>query len=344
MGRMEDIDHRLGDIDHRLPMRRHDVDQRKLPKMGPKDIDHRNLISLTGSPKKETKPLLPPPPPFVWPGDQDYRSKSGDVDFRISQRPSDFSDPVITTPFNPSQPPPKPVPPPETERKDVNVESIDMDVSEEDEEEPNSLIQLEEDVDERGASFLNQSNLNNFNMSSSFMDNMNSNVPKGQDVDERLKSIFGNNQPPGGKGIPPDCNEDSSRSNEAQVFHEDMPDNRFRGNSENGSDDGERDMNNLEPNGFGNDFQSEPFRREPWLNNEQLDQMQHLFAANRTGPNAGPGPMMRGGEFSPRMRWNSPRGAPRGRGQNRFPFRPRQDMPRGRMPFRPRMQVRGGRW
>lgn len=338
MNSMEDMDHRLGqDMDHRLPMQqRRDIDQRKMPKMGPKDIDHRNLISLTGSPKKETKLLLPPPPPpFVWPGDQDYRSKTGDIDFR--QRQSDFSEVIKNTNFNPSQPPPRPgMPEVVQERKDVNVESIDMDVSEEDEEEPGNLIQ-EEEVDDRmvgtmESSFLNQSNITNFNMPS-FMNSMGPNMPNNQDVDERLKTIFGS---VAGKALPPEYEEDSSRSNEAQILNRDENENQEC--SDHGSEDG--DMNNFEPNGFGNDYHEIHERfQPPWQNNEQMD---------HPPPPPPPFRMRGGGDFPPRMRWNSPRTPRGGRGgnQQRFfrPHLPRPDMNRGRMPFRPRMPVRGGRW
>ncbi|KAL0278276.1 UNVERIFIED_CONTAM: hypothetical protein PYX00_000133 [Menopon gallinae] len=335
MGQLQDIDHRIGqDMDHRLGLhRRVDLDHRKLQKLGPKDVDHRNLISLTGSPRKETKPLQPPPA-FVWPGDQDYRTKPADVDFRISQRPSDL---VLSTNFNPCQPPPKAPSSEAGERKDVNVESIDMDVSEEDEEDLGNIIQEEEVEDKKmnsaDLSFLNRSNLTNFSMASSFMENSTSAVQMNQDVDERLKTIFGTRICGPGK-LPSEYDDESSRSNEVPLSMGDIRHDQDRDNRE-------MELDKSKSNGFLEDSQegNDYYRREQsW----HADGMSEVPPPCHMGP---VGPVSRG-DFPVRIPWNSPR--PRGRGQNhRFPFRPhhpRQESLRPRLPFRPRVHMRGGRW
>lgn len=316
-------------MDHRLGLhRRVDLDHRKLQKLGPKDVDHRNLISLTGSPRKETKPLQPPPA-FVWPGDQDYRTKPSDIDFRISQRSSDL---VLSSKFNPCQPPPKAPTSEAGERKDVNVESIDMDVSEEDEEDIGNIIQ-EEEVEEKkmssaDLSFLNRSNLTNFSMASSFMENSTSAVQMSQDVDERLKTIFGTRIRGPGK-LSSEYDDESSRSNEVSLTMGD-------GLSEQDRDE----LNKSKPNGFLEDSleANDYYRREQsW----QVDSMSDVQPACQMAPMG-----VSRSDFPIRMPWNSPR--PRGRGQNhRFPFRPhhpRQESLRPRMPFRPRVHMRGARW
>ncbi|KAK6643694.1 hypothetical protein RUM43_005204 [Polyplax serrata] len=334
-----DVDHRtllpiseLRDMDHRIEVsHRIDVDHRKLTKLGPKDVDHRNLISLTGSPRNETKPL-PPPPAFVWPEDQDYRCKLSDTDFRVPHRANDFSD-VLNSNFNMSN---KVSSVEVGERKDVNVESIDMDVSEEDEEESSGLIQLEEETDERNieqinSPFLNQSNLRSLNMTSSFMENVGSIVHPNEDVDERLKSIFGGViQNAGAKLIPTE--ESTSVSAEVQLGHI-----QTEIRKDNSGCEIEGQDPPVEPNGFENDY----FRRETmWQAEGQADQLL-LPCPSNVG--------LRGMNFAGRMGRNTQRPL-RGRGaqQHRFfrPHHPRPEMMRGRMPFRPRLPppVRGGRW
>ncbi|XP_060536279.1 uncharacterized protein LOC132708153 isoform X2 [Cylas formicarius] len=142
-----------------------DVDQRVLPGMGDidslsslggKDVDHRNLISLTGSPAP-TENAPPPRPPDaaddIWKGrDQDYRQLSNpprsDKDYRL-QFNLDLPPPPPPPPKSPNQSSQRPLPsimdmdirnPPlplsalisPARRKESNVESIDMDLSDED--------------------------------------------------------------------------------------------------------------------------------------------------------------------------------------------------------------------
>lgn len=336
LSEIRDMDHRI-EVSHRI-----DVDHRKLNKLGPKDVDHRNLISLTGSPRNETKPL-PPPPAFVWPEDQDYRCKLTDTDFRVPHRSNEFSD-VLNSNFNLSQLPHKVNSGEAVERKDVNVESIDMDVSEEDEEEPSGLIQLEEDLDDRivdsiNSSFLNQPTLNNFNMSSTFMDSVGSTVQTNEDVDERLKSIFGGVlQTAGAKLIPLEDN--SSASSESQLQHLKSDVRKDKTGSEITGQELQKQV--VEPNGFESEYtdRNEYFRREEmWQPEREADQVL-LPCSSNVNP--------RGMGYTIRVGRNSPRSM-RGRAQHRFLFRPhhpRVDMIRGRMPFRPRLPppVRGGRW
>lgn len=328
------MDHRI-EVSHRI-----DVDHRKLNKLGPKDVDHRNLISLTGSPKNETKPL-PPPPAFVWPEDQDYRCKLTDTDFRVPHRSNNFSD-VLNSNFNLSRSPMKVTNVEAPERKDVNVESIDMDVSEEDEEESSGLIQLEEDVDDRivssmKSSFLNQPSLNNFNTSSSFMDNVGSTIPPNEDVDERLKSIFGGVlQRAGGKLV---SREEKSAESKGSCVLTEIRDNKS-GSEIMGQES--HLQGGIEPNGVESDFtdHNEYFRRESmWQPESQSEPAVHPCPTNVH---------LRGMSFGVRMGRNSPRPL-RVRPQHRFPFRPhhpRAEAIRGRQSFSPRLPppVRGGRW
>lgn len=325
------MDHRI-EVSHRV-----DIDHRKMNKLGPKDVDHRNLISLTGSPRKETKPLLPPPA-FVWPEDQDYRCKISDTDFRVSQMSSDFSD-MSNSNFSMCQTSQKVSSCESVERKDVNVESIDMDVSEEDDDESGGLIHLEEDIGDCTTDSLNsfvsiQSNSNNLKLTSSFVEGSSTTMLSSEDIDERLKPNIneGLSNVTVAKTIPLEENSSLCSENQALSFRKEESRAEVPGSSVL--------MQSVQSNGFDSDFcnRSEFFRRETtvWQQDCQLEQILPF------PPNAN----VRG--FGMRMGRSSPRPL-RGRAQHRFiyrPHHPRPEVMRGRMPFRARLPqtVRGSRW
>ncbi|KAK9729178.1 hypothetical protein QE152_g16083 [Popillia japonica] len=124
MGTGIDIDHRMLSIMGANNNSESESNHRK------KDVDHRNLISLTGSPKEN--------PSKIWKleGDQDYRTRkqmdSGDQDYRM------FNFENLQLP--PPPPPPNQISPNKLLKKhgqsprkaQDNVESIDMDLSDDD--------------------------------------------------------------------------------------------------------------------------------------------------------------------------------------------------------------------
>ncbi|KAL1512929.1 hypothetical protein ABEB36_002429 [Hypothenemus hampei] len=160
------------DVDHRVLPSISDLEDSNLNEISSKDIDHRNLISLTGSPNTDTTPngtvkrkSLPArgnlktitPQDTLWDSDHDYRTLSRkkrceDQDYRIhfNLKPPPPPPPPPKSPLKKRPPPPPPLPIPGTPgdprlrynsqspRKGDIVGDVDMDLSD-DLETPNLL-------------------------------------------------------------------------------------------------------------------------------------------------------------------------------------------------------------
>ncbi|XP_044738871.1 uncharacterized protein LOC123300368 isoform X2 [Chrysoperla carnea] len=154
MSTVEDVDHRILLPPPHLPSHLADIKgpdtDHRVGRSANKDIDHRNLISLTGSPGPETTSSVPAPPipPNLWNIDQDYRMHGKDQDYRAPPPMMQHFVHLASEP--PPPPPPMVVQVPTTNTPTVNklkrgpsamlrrsttednVESIDMELSDDD--------------------------------------------------------------------------------------------------------------------------------------------------------------------------------------------------------------------